>query len=134
MASDRLWGNPDKKVILDSNAILMLFEFSIDLRSELTRLLGKYEVIIPEPIIDELTFLSENGKGKQKMLSKASLKLIKEYKIVKIEAKNPDESVYLLAKKTNGVVVTNDVDLRKKLKKEKIPVIFLRAKKRLELN
>ena len=46
MASDRLWGNPDKKVILDSNAILMLFEFSIDLRSELTRLLGKYEVII----------------------------------------------------------------------------------------
>ena len=134
MASDRLWGNPDKKVILDSNAILMLFEFSIDLRSELTRLLGKYEVIIPEPIIEELIFLSENGKGKQKIMSKASLKLIKEYKIVKIEAKNPDESVYLLAKNTNGVVVTNDVDLRKKLKKEKIPVIFLRAKKRLELN
>ena len=133
MASDRIWGNPEKTVILDSNAILMLFEFSIDLESELTRLLGKHKIIIPKHIFEELNYLSTQGKGKKKINAKASLDLIKKYSIVKIDAKNADESVYLLAKKTNGFVVTNDRVLREKLKENSIPVIFLRGKKKLEL-
>ena len=133
MASNRIWGNPEKTVILDSNAILMLFEFSIDLESELTRLLGKYKILIPKPIFEELNYLSTQGKGKKKIFAKASLDLIKKYNIVKIDAKNADESVNLLAKKTNGFVVTNDRVLREKLKDNSIPVIFLRGKKKLEL-
>ncbi len=133
MASNRIWGNTEKTVILDSNAILMLFEFSIDLESELTRLLGKFKIIIPRPIFDELNYLSKQGKGKKKINAKASLDIIKKYSVVKIDAINADESVYLLAKKTNGFVVTNDRDLRKKLKENSISVIYLRGKKRLEL-
>ena len=57
MASDRLWRDREGRiVILDSSSILMLFEFSIDLEDELTRLLGKFRVLIPRPIFDELIY------------------------------------------------------------------------------
>ena len=72
MASDRIWRDRSKKtVILDSNAIMMLFEFQINLEEELTRLIGKYRIIVPQPIYDELVFLSENGKGSKKIKAKA---------------------------------------------------------------
>jgi rRNA-processing protein FCF1 len=133
MAFDRLWRNPEKRVILDSNAILMLFEFSIDLESELTRLIGKNRIIIPEPILRELVFLSKKGKGQKKVNAKAALKLIKDYDIVEIDTMNADESVFLLAKKLNAIVVTNDRELRDRLKKNSISVVYLRGKQRLEL-
>ena len=133
MAFNRLRGNPEKTVILDSNAILMLFEFSIDLKSELTRLLGQYKIIIPSPIVEELIYLSKKGRGQKKVNAKASLELIKKYDILNIKAKNADESVFLLAKKTNGIVITNDRDLKNKLKEMSIPVIYLKGKKTLEL-
>ena len=82
MASNRLWGDRiHKTVILDSSAILMLFEFAIDLEKELTRLLGNYYIVVPTPIIRELEFLSKNGTGKKKAKAKASLKLIKNFVI-----------------------------------------------------
>jgi len=133
MASNRLRGNSAKTVILDSNAILMLFEFSVDLESELTRLLGQYKIIIPSTIVEELIYLSKKGRGQKKINAKASLELIKEYNIYNIDTNDADESVFLLAKKTNGIVVTNDKELRKKLKEISIRVIFLKGKKTLEL-
>jgi rRNA-processing protein FCF1 len=116
MASDRLWRDRKGRiVVLDSSSILMLFEFSINLEGELTRLLGKFRVLIPRPIFDELIFLSKRGKGKKKYNSKPALDLIKKYEISEAEGSG-DDSVLFLAKKHNGIVVTNDRDLRKRAK------------------
>jgi len=135
MASNRLWQNRSKKtVILDSNAIMMLFEFNINLEDELTRLVGNYKIVIPRPVFNELNYLSENGKGKKKINAKASLKLIERYEIVDIDEKNADDAVFSLAKKSKGFVVTNDKELRNRLKKFSINVIFLRSKKRLVMS
>lgn len=132
MAFDRLWGDKiHKTVILDSSAVLMLFEFSIDLEKELTRLLGNYHIVIPTPIVRELEFLSENGKGEKKTKAKASLKLIKKYDTINVDEKGGDDSILDLAKKINGIVVTNDRELRNRLKKLSLSVIFLRSKKKL---
>jgi rRNA-processing protein FCF1 len=133
MASDRLWGNPEKKiVVLDTNAILMLFEFSINLKDELTQLLGKNKIIIPKPILDELNFLSTNGKGKQKKNAKPALELIKKYEIIETkEDIKGDDAVLYFAQKLQAAVVTNDRELIKRLKDLSIPVIYLRAKKKL---
>ena len=132
MASDRLRQYRNKKiVILDSSAIIMLFEFSIDLEDEITRLVGKHHTIVPKPVFNELEFLSEHGTGKKKIFAKASLKLIERYDIVDVSSKNADDGVFLLAEQTNGVAVTNDKDLKKRLKEISLPVIFLRSKKRL---
>ena len=134
MAFNRLRGDREEKtVILDSNAILMLFEFSIDLENELTRLLGKYKIVIPQSILEELRFLSTSGAGKKKVNAKASLKLIEKYDVVDADGKNADDSVLSLAQQTNGIVVTNDRELRNRLKQSSITVIFLRAKKKLSI-
>ena len=131
MASDRLWGDQDnKRVILDSSAVMMLFEFSIDLETQLTTLLGKYKIIVPKPIFNELDFLSKHGKGKKKLLAKPSLQIIKNYKILDSEKKG-DDSVIYLAKKLNGIVLTNDKELIKRSKKLSLKVIYLRSKKKL---
>ncbi len=55
MASDRLRGNSASKIVVfDSSAILMLFEYSINLEEELIRLLGNYEIVVPSKIVEEL--------------------------------------------------------------------------------
>ena len=86
MASNRIWRNKANKIVIfDSSAIMMLFELSIDLENELKRLLGLYKIIVPEPIKNELEFLSENANGKQKRIAKPSLQLIKKYEIMQID-------------------------------------------------
>ena len=133
MASNRLREDRNgKTVILDSSAVMMLFEFSIDLEDELTRLLGKFHIVVPRPIFEELKLLSEKGKGKKKLVAKPSLELIKKYEIVNAEG-NGDDAVLKLAKKFNGIVITNDRELRKRVKESSLQTIYLRGKSRLVL-
>jgi rRNA-processing protein FCF1 len=136
MASDRLWSNRNGKiVILDSNAIMMCFEFSIDLENELNKILGKNIITIPEPIINELQILSEKGKESKKRIAKPALNLAKKYKIIKLDTdKKGDDAIIFFAQKYSGVVVTNDRDLRKRLKDISIKVIYLRNKQHLVLD
>ena len=55
MASDRLRRNrTTKTVVLDSSAILMVFEFSVDIERELSRILGSYKIIVPKTIFKEV--------------------------------------------------------------------------------
>ena len=129
LRGDRIY----KRVILDSNALLTLFEYSIDLEKEILRLVGSFKIIIPTSVIRELNTLAEYGKGNQKIYAKASLELIKKYEPYIENEKCVDDSVLNTAIKTNGIVFTNDKELRKKLKEKSIPVIFLRAKNKLEL-
>ena len=133
MASDRIWRDPKEKVvILDSSALMMPFEYSINLEDELTRLVGKFSILVPKPIVEELIYLSKNGKGRKKRLAKSAMVLIKEYNIVDSEGKG-DDSVLFLAKKFQGIVVTNDRELRNRVKKSSLQRIYLRGKKRLFL-
>ena len=132
MASHRIWGDRiHKTVILDSSAIMMCFEFSIDLEKELTRLLGKYHIVVPSSIVGELECLSKKGAGKKNIKAKASLKLIEKYETIVVEGKNADDSIVDLSERINGAVVTNDKELRRRLKMVPVSVIFLRAKKKL---
>ena len=134
MASNRIRQDRDAKlVILDSSAIMVLFEFSIDLEGELTRLLGKYHVVIPIPIIRELEFLSKHGKGKKNFFAKSSLKLVEKYDVEEADEKG-DDAVFCLAKKLNGIVVTNDRELKNRLKTASLQVIYLRGKKQLSMD
>ena len=111
----------------------MLFEFSIDLENELSRLLGSYKIVIPNSIVRELNFLSKKGKGKKKVNAKASLKLIEKYEIFPTDEMNADSSILKLAKELHSIVVTNDKELRSRLKDIPAPVIFLRAKNKLAI-
>lgn len=135
MASDRAWENKNKRiVVIDSSALLMLFEFSIDLEDELTRLVGCYKIVVPKPIINELTFLSENAAGKKKRIAKPALKLAEGYETIDDSSECGDDSVISLAKKLGGIVFSNDKELRNRAKKEHLKIICLRGKNHLMLN
>jgi len=108
-----------RTVVLDANALLMPFEFSINIDLELRRLLGDHDVIIPGPIIGEL-------KRSESKFASAALQLSSKYKIENTKA-HGDQAVMELAKRTKGYVVTNDRLLRSKLLRVGIPVISLRA-------
>jgi len=133
MAFDRVRGDKIRKtVILDSSAILMFFEFSVDWKKELDRLLDGYYLVVPTPVVQELEILATRQSGHKK--AAAALKLIAPYDRIDQEADTVDEALLKLAEKTHGYVVTNDTKLRKQLRKRGFPVIFLRGKKKLVLD
>ncbi|DAC73314.1 MAG TPA: hypothetical protein DSN98_00045 [Thermoplasmata archaeon] len=135
MAFDRVRGDKiHKTVILDTSAILSFFEFSIDWEKELFRLLDGYKIIVPSEVIKELEILSKQTASQRKQKAAAALKFAERYETIDTRAGNADDAAMEAARKTHGVVATNDTELRKRLKHESIPVIFLRGKKKLALD
>lgn len=137
MASHRIRRNtnPGTIVLLDTNALLMLFEFHIDLEGELSRLVGRYEIKIPKQVIDELHHIKEQGNGKKHQNAKAALQLCKRYEIIdKYPKIHGDEAILALASTESAYVLTNDKGLRARLQEKNIVTIFLRSKQRLALS
>jgi rRNA-processing protein FCF1 len=133
MAFDWVRGDKIRKtVILDSSAILMFFEFSINWEKELDRLVGAYRLLVPTAVVNELQILAKHDMGQKK--AAAALKLIARYQTIGENADSADESLLKIAEKTQGIVVTNDRELRERLKERRIPVIFVRGKKKLVLD
>ena len=72
------------------------------------------------------------GKGCKIIMS--SLALSNNYKCMQTHLSGSvDDSLISLAKENDGIVLTNDKELRKKLKEKDLKVIFLRAKKKLSV-
>jgi rRNA-processing protein FCF1 len=133
MASDRVRGDKIyKTVILDSSAILMFFEFSVNWEKELDSLVGAHRLVVPTAVIQELQILATRNRGQKK--ATAALKLIEKYETIDADAVSADDALLKIAEKTQGVVVTNDAELRKRLKNRGFSVIFLRGKKKLVLD
>jgi rRNA-processing protein FCF1 len=133
MASDRVRGDKIyKTVILDSSAILMFFEFSVHWEKELDSLLGAHCILVPTAVKKELNILAMHSRGQKK--AAAALKLIAKYETIDEDAVSADEALIKIAEKTHGIVVTNDIELRKRLKNRGFSVIFLRGKKKLVLD
>jgi rRNA-processing protein FCF1 len=114
-------------VILDANALLMPFQFRINLDIELERLLGECEVLVPSSVLGELEKLAKENRQ-----AKAALALAKKYRVSEVE-EGGDASIVSLANELNAIVVTNDKDLIMKLKESRIPVIYLRSRTHLVL-
>jgi len=136
MASDRIWGDSKTQVVLlDTSAIMMMFEFHINIDDELTRLLGSYQLFVPQRVLKELEVLCLKGRGKQKRLAKASLQLVKIYEIYPgFSELDGDDAVIAAAQECSGIVVTNDKELRRRLREKSLRSIFLRGKDHLKLD
>ena len=106
-------------VVLDANALMMPFEYRINLDSELRKLVGDVEIYVPSCIIGEIKKLAA-----KRWEAKAALKLLKKYKICKTDSMG-DEGVVECGEKLKAIVVTNDKKLQKKLKEKGIKIIYL---------
>jgi rRNA-processing protein FCF1 len=117
-----------QKVIVDANGLMTPFQFGLNLDIELQGLLGECEILVPESVMGELVNLS-----KRLPEAKAAVELAKGCRVVKVEARSPDEAIVKLAKAEGACVLTNDRALIQMLKRERIPVVRLRSRSHLVL-
>ena len=121
-----------KKIILDTNFLLIPGIFCVDIFSEIKRVCDfKYELCVIDRTINELEHIVISSKGKYKKAASLSLELIKKnrVKIIKTEKNmSVDDSIVLLSNK-NCIVATQDKDLKRRLKKVRIPIITMRQKR-----
>jgi rRNA-processing protein FCF1 len=113
-------------VLLDANALMMPFQFSVDIEGELTRLLGKYEIAVPSSVLEELRRLARTKRE-----ARAALRLAERYTVIQTTGRR-DPALLKLARELGAAVLTNDKRLREQLRSAGIPVIFLRGRSQLD--
>ncbi|MEM3526301.1 MAG: hypothetical protein QXV37_02705 [Candidatus Jordarchaeaceae archaeon] len=135
MGSDNL--KPVLKIVLDTNFLMTPFNLGLNIISELDRIINqKYEIIILSGTIEELKGLLENPSPKVRKAAKLALELAQRYTIINTATENGDmdEVIVNLSKKEGYIVATNDKNLRRKLKAEGIPTIYVRQKSHLQID
>lgn len=125
------------KIILDSNFLFIPAQFKVDIFEELFNLLKRsFEPILLSSTKQELQGLAKSSPKIQKQAILA-LNLSEKCRFVSIE-KSLDESyddiIVRVAAEWKCPVGTNDKELRKRLRKVGVPVIFLRQKRVLAVD
>jgi len=110
-------------VVLDANALLMPFQFKVNIDVELRRLFGDIDVLVPGSVLGELANSGDPS-------SKAAISLARKYKIVDTDLRG-DDAVMEVARARNAAVLTNDREFIRRLRAEGIPVIRLRSERYL---
>jgi rRNA-processing protein FCF1 len=114
-----------KAVVLDANALLMPFQFRMNLDKEISRLLGEIRVLVPSSVLHEISRLKTRE-------AKAAMALARKYEVVETELAG-DDGVLDVAVRNEAAVVTNDRELMSRLKEVGLPVVRLRSERYLVL-
>ena len=126
------------KVIFDSNFLFVPSQFQLDIFEELANLLNqRFDPILLSPTQKELQKLAKEGSLKTRQQAFLALKLAEKCRVVHVEKglkETHDDVIVRVAAEWKCPVATNDRELRKRLRKLRVPVIFLRQRRRLELD
>ncbi len=125
-----------KKILLDTNFLMIPSQYKVDIYAEIDRLLPAYQLTTLDVVIDELKKLALKGKGRYD--AKLALALLKHKKVIILHSKNKtlknaDEIILNTANKDNYIVCTQDRGLKRLLRQKKVPLIVLRQKNHLDL-
>jgi rRNA-processing protein FCF1 len=126
------------RVIADSNALFIPLRFRVDVFAELERLLNRnFELVLLSPVKKELEVLAKLDSPKMRSQAIFALNIARRCKHVKVNTKTrelTDDAIFRIAKLWNVPVFTNDKLLWARLRDISVPVIYLRAKSRLEID
>ena len=129
--------NRRKRIILDANFLFVPSEFQIDIFEEIKRLpIIELCPVILSSTYSELKRLEEKGSSKIKREAKLALRLAEKCCFVRVSQdsrEKNDDVIVRIARKWNCPVATNDRELRRKLRREHVPTIFLRERSHLEI-
>jgi len=141
-----------KRLLLIDSSLLMLpvsgrRKKYINIENALFLVSEGMQLAVLDSTIEELEIIQSKKIGKKKLAADFALELIKRMKIpilkvdddireeVKKKAKElrkweiSDEILARMAKRLNAAVATTDLELKEKLRKMGIPVLYLRGKK-----
>ena len=119
----------EKKIILDTNFLLIPGHYKVDIFSEIDRICNfKYKIILFDRVVEELMQILKAERKKDREAAKLALALIKA-KHLKTTPSNSEEYVVNLIVNTaddSTIVATEDKWLRKKLRQKNIQLVYLR--------
>lgn len=122
-----------KKILLDTNILLVPERFKVDIFAELNRIcMFKYDTYVLKQTVEELEKIVKEAKMKDRIAARVGLGLIKakDLKIVNQKEGYTDDIIVELAKE-RFIIVTLDQNLKRRLKAINAPHITLRQKKHL---
>jgi uncharacterized protein len=126
------------KVIMDSNAFFIPLEFKIDLFSEVEHLLNRHvDFVLLSPVKRELEMLASKDSPKIRRQAVFALGIAEKCAFVPVEQDEKlttDDAIVKIASAWNCPVLTNDRQLRMRLRDISVPVIYLRQKSRLVID
>lgn len=120
------------RVAMDTSALMAPVETGVRLFEELERLLGDYDVLVPEAVTEELRDLAK-GTGESARAASVGCDLARRFDSIDTAAAYADDALVELATedRVDGVV-TNDRDLKERVLAAGTPVIHLRGRTQLE--
>jgi rRNA-processing protein FCF1 len=120
-----------RPVVFDTNALFLPFTDGTDLDSELERLFGAVEWVLPSSVLGELKNIS-NGPSASARHAKAALQLARRVRTE--ETKLPgDDGLLEVARRLKAAVVTGDRKVQEEANKSGLAVVVPREKGRLAL-
>lgn len=126
-----------KKILLDTNMLLAVYQFHVDIFSEIDRIADfNYKIYVLDRTINELENIVLKQKGKDREAAKIALQLLKIKGIEAISTSRrgkTDDLIAEYASKEGFIVATQDKDLKTKLIHLNVTLIVLRKKKFLAL-
>jgi len=124
------------KVILDSNFLMIPFQFNLDIFQEIEYLLQKkVDFVVPSAVKNELTVISSRG-GEGAPEASLALQLASRCRVVEVnldQGETVDDAIVKASRKLGAVVATTDIELKKRLRDINVPVVYLREKSKLEI-
>lgn len=139
-----------RRVILDTNMLLVPGQFKVDIFTELDRIIDEpYEIVILDKTLEELKKITETGKGADKQAAKLAGLLIEHQKKRDFNASSRsnckglkiissssglyvDDAIIEIAE--DEFVATNDSELKRRLLEKGVRVIYLKQQQHLAIS
>jgi uncharacterized protein len=120
-----------KQIILDTNSLMAIDEFKLDIFSEIEKSCNfQYKLCTLSAVIEELEKIMVEQRGKYKLAAKLALKLLKSKNVFVIKTEGYADDLLAEYSKKGYLVLTQDVGLKKRLTK---PYLTIRQKKKVVL-
>jgi rRNA-processing protein FCF1 len=125
-------------VVLDTNFLTVPAQFSVDVFSEAERVLERsIEFILLDSVLEEIRAKHAKGNKTEKRMFSIALDLADRCRVVNLDQSLGDlvvdDQILEYTVSVNGILATNDKELRERATERGVPVLMLRGKKHLEL-
>ncbi len=117
------------KVIIDTNGLMIPGQFGLDIFSELARL-GFDSFFVARASVKELEKIYSLARGKDKVAANIALSLLDRCTIIERNG-FADDIITDLAVEMDAAVLTNDIELKKRLCSKGVTIVYLQDKTRL---
>jgi len=126
-------------VVVDTNFMTIPAQFNVDIFAEAERLLERrFEFVILPSVASEIeTGARDSEGGSDKVAFRIAKDLVNRCRTVEIEESFSDlpvdDQLLEYAVQVQGLLATNDRELRNRARERGVPVLFLRGRKRLKV-